>query len=122
MKRQIINEGVLTKALTDEKGTIYGITLNGENSFATIGKHQYYWSDVLVYSGIQIVRLGQHLVNPTEEQINNYVLQSKINLNFRKNLVLDKRFNRLYETDNSEEVEREFAQKMGFEIEYFEGV
>ena len=58
----------------------------------------------------------------TEEQINNCVLQSKINLNFRKNLVLDKRFNRLYETDNSEEVEREFAQKMGFEIEYFEGV
>lgn len=85
MRKEILNRGIITHALTDEKNKIYGMiqnhTINFENEL--IIAHQYYWSEVYCEPGysVLIVRKGQKLINPTTEELQKYFEQSKINLN-----------------------------------------
>lgn len=82
MKKQIINEGYLTHALTDRDGKIYGVIKDCWISDWFIKTNSYYWSDVFVLgNSYHIIRTGTFLLNPTNEKLCQLHEQSKINLN-----------------------------------------
>lgn len=80
MKKQILEGGYLTKALTNAKGDILGITKDFHVNF-NLDSGTYYWSDVYVYgNSYTIIRKGSLLVNSTPEDLFKLHEQSKINL------------------------------------------
>ena len=85
MKKEILERGYVTHALTNEEGKIYGFrneSINWETN--EIEKaHRFYWSEVYCEPGYSatIIRTGMLLCNVTAEELNKYHEQSKINLN-----------------------------------------
>lgn len=85
-EKQIIEGGYATHALTDDKGTIYGI--RQDEHYSTKGWEEmiaqgtiFRISDVYRYgNSYTIVRRGMLLVSPTPEQLHDYHEQSKVNL------------------------------------------
>ena len=82
MKKQIINRGYLTYALTDGESKIYGIVKNHYISDWSHEPKNLYWSEVFVDGNMyQIHSRGTLLVNNTNEQLSELHEQSKVNLN-----------------------------------------
>lgn len=80
MEKQIIDNGYATYALTNDKGQIYGIekTLKIGN-WSREGS--LYWSEVYVSGNLYvIIRRGMLLLGKTNEELSQYLEQSKINL------------------------------------------
>ena len=84
MKREIIDRGYLTHALTNHKGKIYGLVENHYINWKYNDierQNTFYWSEVFVDGATTLlVRQGQLLKNPTPEELENYFEQSKTNL------------------------------------------
>lgn len=83
MKKQVLERGYITHALTNEKDEIFGLdkgrTINDWSFWGKI----FYWSEVYCEAGYmaRIIRNGTLLVNPTNKELSRLHEQSKINLN-----------------------------------------
>ncbi len=82
MKKQVIDRGYLTYALTDGESKIFGIIKDCYiNEWSHEAKH-FYWSEVFVDGHqYQIHKRGKLLVGKTNEQLSKLHEQSKVNLN-----------------------------------------
>ena len=82
MEKQIISGGYLTHALTDGDTTIFGLLKDYKvGDWSKIGCSTFYWSDVFVYDNqYTIIRKGNWLVHPTNEELDQMLEQSKVNL------------------------------------------
>lgn len=83
MKKEILDRGYITHSLTDSNGEIF-CTHNGYINLTTHAKltgTHFYWSEVYVepQNFATIIRKGTLLVDPSEEELQNYFKQSKIN-------------------------------------------
>lgn len=81
MVKEIINRGYLTHALTDGESKIYGIV---KERFVTDWSKYLplYWSEVFVDGNMYvIIRRGTLLVGKSNEELSQYHVQSKVNLN-----------------------------------------
>ena len=82
MEKEIINGGYLTHALTDGDTTIFGIIQDRKvGDWSKIGCSTFYWSEVFVYGNqYTIIRKGSWLAHPTNEELDQMLEQSKVNL------------------------------------------
>lgn len=81
-EKQILKRGYITNALTNEKGRVFGMVTDCDiNDFSHEG-NAFYWSEVYCEPGYmcQIIRTGTLLCNATNEELQRYYEQSKINL------------------------------------------
>lgn len=82
MKKQIINRGYLTYALTDGENKIFGIVKHCHINDWSHESKSFYWSEVFVDGNqYQIHKRGMLLVGKTNEELRELHEQSKINLN-----------------------------------------
>lgn len=82
MKKQIINRGYLTYALTDGESKIFGTIKDCQINGWSHEAKNFYWSEVFVDGNMyQIHRRGTLLINKTNEQLSELHEQSKVNLN-----------------------------------------
>ena len=81
MKKEIIEGGYLTHALTNGDSKIYGVV---KDHSISDWSHEgaLYWSEVYVYgNSCHIIRRGTLLVGKTNEELSELHEQSKANLN-----------------------------------------
>ena len=84
MKKQILNKGYLTLALTTSDGEIIGIKNDQYFNFEFFKtKKTYYLSEIFVHENGShtIIRKGKLIVNPSNQELMDLHEQSKINLN-----------------------------------------
>lgn len=82
MKKQIINRGYLTYALTDGDKKIFGVTKDCHISDWSNEAKNFYWSEVFVDGNMcHIHRRGTLLVGKTDKELSELHEQSKVNLN-----------------------------------------
>ena len=81
MKKEILNRGCITHALTDRSGKIIGM-VDSTSSFNIEMDAPFYWSEVYCEAGYMasVIRKGMLLVNPTREELDRYLCQSIVNL------------------------------------------
>ena len=88
MKREVLDRGYVTNALTNGQGKIYGLYRVDINwRVNTVERaNKFYWSEVYVEAGYMatIIRKGKLLVGPTAEELETYSRQSEINLGSRE--------------------------------------
>lgn len=83
MKKEILDRGYITHALTDKNGRVKGISKEGESSSYNMELDKpFYWSEVYCEPCymVTVIRKGMLLANPTEEELDRYLLQSMVNL------------------------------------------
>lgn len=81
MEKEIIEGGYLTHALTDAKRRIYGVEKNYYIADHNMVSDHWYWSEVYRYGNMtMIVRRGPLLVDITQQEFEEKLEQSKINL------------------------------------------
>ncbi len=81
-EKQILKRGYITYALTNEEDEVFGMIEDCDiNDFSHEGK-AFYWSEVYCEPGYmcQIIRKGTLLCNATNEELQRYHEQSKLNL------------------------------------------
>lgn len=79
---EILKRGYVTHALTNAEGTIFGMVADCYINIWKGEKPPFYWSEVYVEPRrmATILRKGQLLVNPTDEDLSEYHRVSKFNL------------------------------------------
>lgn len=82
MKKEILDRGYITHALTNSQGKIYGMSVDEYINVWTHENGPFYWSEVYCEPDhmATIIRKGQLLVEPSNEVLKQHHEQSKVNL------------------------------------------
>lgn len=83
MKKEILERGYVTHALTNSKDKIYGRSVDEYINDWSCEGAPFYWSEVYCEGGgyfTKIIRKGQLLINQTNEELSQKLEQSKVNL------------------------------------------
>lgn len=83
MKREILDRGYITHALTDKNGRILGFGKKYYERDYSEKNAPFYWSEVYCEPDYMctIIRQGMLLINKSDEEMTKYYLQSLVNVN-----------------------------------------
>lgn len=82
MKREILDRGYVTHALTSNNGRVLGFGRKYYEKDYSEKDAPFYWSEVYCESNMcRIIRKGMLLVNPSDDELERYYIQSMVNLN-----------------------------------------